>query len=407
MMKNRVLGSILIITGTAIGAGMLALPLVTAELGFPLATLLLILCWAVMTLTAFLVLHVNLAFHDSANFSTMAGRTLGRFGQGVTWLSFLLLLYALTAAYMTGGASLLQNTVLHLTGKQPSSHLSAFLFTLILGAFVYAGTRPVDLANRLLISVKALAFLLMAGLLFPDIQASNIFVFPDSHHAWLAALPILVTSFGFHTVIPSVRQYLHSDVKKLKQSIFIGSLIPLAIYLLWEVVILGIIPLKGPNGFNVLLANGGTLADLVNMIQNSLSGMHLILIVNVFTDVAITTSFLGVSLGLLHFVMDGFHLKTTSHRQRGWGALITYFPPLLFAWFYPKGFIMALNYASSFVVILLVIIPVLMTYRIEQKRLLSLYPYHLSKMVGGMLILFSLLIIAVEILPCILHYSSV
>lgn len=397
-MKNRVLGSILIVTGTAIGAGMLALPLVTAELGFPLATLLLILCWAVMTLTAFLVLHVNLAFQDSANFSTMAGRTLGRFGQGVTWLSFLLLLYALTAAYMTGGASLLQNTLLHVTGKQPSSHGSAFFFTLILGALVYAGTHPVDMANRLLISLKALAFVLMAGLLFPEIKSNNILVLPHSHHAWLTALPILVTSFGFHTVIPSLRQYLHSDVKKLKQSIFIGSLIPLAIYLLWEVVILGIIPLNGPNGFHVLLANGGTLADLVNLIQGSLSSMHLIVIVNVFTDVAITTSFLGVSLGLLHFVMDGFHLKTTSTRQRALGALITYFPPLLFAWFYPKGFIMALNYASSFVVILLVIIPVLMSYRLQKKNLPSLYPYHLNKLVGSFLIVFSLVIIVVEIL---------
>jgi tyrosine-specific transport protein len=386
-MKNRVLGSVLIVTGTTIGAGMLALPLVTALLGFPLTCLLLIACWAIMTSTAFLVINIHFAFEESANFSTMAVKTLGRVGQGVTWVSFLFLLYALTAAYMTGGAALLQATLSPLLAHAPGTRVCALVFTLILGAFVCFGTRSVDGANRVLISLKAFIFVIMVIMLFPHVKAQNLQVWQADHFTWIKALPILITSFGFHIVIPNLRGYLHSDLPKLKRAVWIGSLIPLAIYLVWEVIILGIVPLTGPQGFGALLVRGGGLSEMIQSIEVILAKPGLGLIVQSFTDIAITTSFLGVSMSLLHFVMDGFKLHNAVKKQKTLGVLLTFLPPLLFAWFYPQGFVMALEYASCFVVILLIIIPVLMAYRLQK----------LNLWYGAALLLFALLVIAVQL----------
>lgn len=397
-MNSRLLGSILIVTGTAIGAGMLAIPIVTAELGFLLSTLLLLVSWAVMTLTAFLILHVNLAFPERANFSSMAARTIGRGGQILTWLSFLLLLYSLTAAYMTGGASLLGNTLNKFGGIQSSSHMNSLVFTLVLGAFVYFGTRSVDYANRLLISLKAIAFVLMMIFLLPHVTISNLLVHPNPHLLWLKALPILITSFGFHIVIPNLRDYLGSDVKKLKQAVFVGSLIPLFIYLLWEIVILGIIPLEGPQGFSTLLLNGGGLSDMINQLSAALNKPILGFIVNFFTDVAITTSFLGVSMGLLHFIRDGLSLNRGRPGEKLIGSLITFLPPLCFAWFYPQGFVLALNYASIFVVVLLILIPVWMYYQLARQKLNSTYSFHINTLVALALVLFSIIVIGAEFL---------
>lgn len=378
-MNGRVLGSILMVTGTAIGAGMLAIPIVTAGLGFGLSTLLLFVCWAVMTFTAFLILHVNLSFPEKSNFSTMAVKTIGRVGQVITWLSFLLLLYALTAAYMTGGASLLGNTLSHFGSFSLSSHMSALLFTVVLGFFVYFGTRSVDYANRLLITLKAIAFGLVIVFLIPHVKVSNLLIHSDPHLKWLAALPILITSFGFHIVIPNLRDYLHSDVKKLRRAIFIGSLIPLIIYLLWEAVIVGIIPLVG---------SGGGLSSMINDLSSSLNRPILGFIVNFFTDVAITTSFLGVSMGLLHFIRDGFFLNRGKMGERALGCLITFLPPLCFAWFYPQGFVMALNYASIFVVILLIVVPVWMCIKLK----------YISYLLAMLLFLFSIMVIGAQFL---------
>ncbi|EPY7926284.1 aromatic amino acid transport family protein, partial [Klebsiella pneumoniae] len=57
-MKNRTLGSILIVAGTTIGAGMLAMPLAAAGVGFTVTLGLLFTLWALMCYTALLLLEV-------------------------------------------------------------------------------------------------------------------------------------------------------------------------------------------------------------------------------------------------------------------------------------------------------------------------------------------------------------
>ncbi|MCD3068990.1 DUF2492 family protein [Salmonella enterica subsp. enterica serovar Enteritidis] len=57
-MKNRTLGSIFIVAGTTIGAGMLAMPLAAAGVGFSVTLGLLIGLWALMCYTALLLLEV-------------------------------------------------------------------------------------------------------------------------------------------------------------------------------------------------------------------------------------------------------------------------------------------------------------------------------------------------------------
>jgi len=314
----------------------------------------------------------------------------------VTWFSFLLLLYALCAAYMTGGASLLGNTLEQFGGITLPAHLDALLFTIVLGAFVYFGTRTVDYANRFLISLKGTAFFLVILFLIPHIDVHHLFIHPNPHLGWLTALPILITSFGFHIVIPNLRDYLHSDVRKLKRAVFVGSLIPLIIYLLWETVILGIIPIEGPHGFSVLLSNGGGLTEMVNQLSTTLHRPVLGFVINFFTDVAITTSFLGVSMGLLHFVRDACSLNKGRKGEKAVGALITFLPPLCFAWFYPRGFVLALNYASIFVVVLLIIIPVWMTYKLRKMEMSSAYPFSLNNIIAWGLLIFSILVIGAQ-----------
>ena len=76
-MNLKTVGSILLIVGTSIGAGLLALPLVTAEAGFFNTFLLLIICWFLMTAGAFYLLETNLQLPLNSNLITMSQRSLG------------------------------------------------------------------------------------------------------------------------------------------------------------------------------------------------------------------------------------------------------------------------------------------------------------------------------------------
>ena len=55
----------------------------------------------------------------------------------------------------------------------------------------------------------------------------------------LAALPYLLTSFGYHGNIPGLVKYYHKDNGSVVRSLVYGTLLALAIYILWQYVIQG------------------------------------------------------------------------------------------------------------------------------------------------------------------------
>ena len=69
----------------------------------------------------------------------------------------------------------------------------------------------------------------------------------DWSKAWLA-LPVLFTAFTYQVIIPTLMTYMERNVKKVRLAIILGTTIPLVIYLIWEFLILGIVPIDGPGG---------------------------------------------------------------------------------------------------------------------------------------------------------------
>ena len=134
MNTSKIIGCTLIIIGTIIGAGMLALPLVSAEAGFTIAAILLLAMWALMTITGLLTLEVNLAFKEYSNsLGTMAFKTLGGAGKFISWFCTLLLLYALASAYISGGSSLLANLIELIFHIKTPNWINALIFLSVMG----------------------------------------------------------------------------------------------------------------------------------------------------------------------------------------------------------------------------------------------------------------------------------
>lgn len=390
MQKSKFIGSCLILIGTTIGAGMLALPLVSGMPGFLCASILIITIWALMTITGLLVLEVNLALDRSAcSFSSMANKTLGGLGKVVTWIIYLLLLYALTAAYMSGAASLL-STLMSSYNIYISNFLNAILFTLVLGGTVFWSTQSTDYLNRGLIGVKGLLLLASLILLAPNVSNSNLLYIKGSITTKYVTdmLPIFLCAFGYHTVIPSLRIYIGDEPRLLRMVIISGTTISLIIYLLWLVVNLGVLPLVGEYSFTSINASNGSVKELIATITLVTQSKRLAVAVSGFSNVAMATSFLGVTLGLFDFLADGFNRPNTRY-GRAQTALLTFIPPLVFAFYYPQGFLLAIKYAAIFATVIGVILPALMAYRLRiNKNLKSSY-----NVFGGNLLLTAIVVI--------------
>lgn len=169
-MRNRTLGSIFIVAGTTIGAGMLAMPLAAAGVGFSVTLLLLGCLWALMCYTALLLLEVYQHVPADTGLGSLAARYLGRYGQWITGFSMMFLMYALTAAYISGAGELIASSVNDWFGTDISPATGVIFFTVIGGGVVCVGTSLVDLFNRFLFSAKIIFLVLMLVLLAPHVH---------------------------------------------------------------------------------------------------------------------------------------------------------------------------------------------------------------------------------------------
>lgn len=355
-MNSRSIGSVFLIIGTTIGAGMLSLPLIVASCGFSMAIILLILSWSVMYTTALKLLRVCAKYPLGVNFTSMMQSQVSKGYLIFFSIIYLLLLYSLMSAYTTQGSSLISTiTSLDIFNKTQVG-IAAVIFTVIFGALMFS-YKVSDYANRFFVIVKFLFFAIAVVIMLFYINPSYLSRSPLSLSAFIFAWPTLLPSFGFHNIIPVIYEYQKGDISKIKKSILIGSLSVLIIYIIWILLALALIPQQGLHSYQTLFSSGNnTPAGLAAEIRE-VSGSGLLEVgLNTFIHIAIITSFIGVGISLMHYIRDLF---MRYNRQIGNLALglICFIPPLIFTVFYPRGFILALQYAAIFAVIIFVYTP--------------------------------------------------
>lgn len=360
-MKNLTLGSILIVAGTTIGAGMLAMPLAASGVGFPMIALMLIGLWTLMSYTALLLVEVYQYNPAHLGLGSIAKRYLGLPGRVITSLSMLLLMYALATAYIGGAGVLIANSLSSWTGINISINSAIILFTIIGGTIVCIGTHSVDLINRILFIAKIVFLLIMLVVMMPHVKNINLTAMPVEKGLVLSAIPVIFTSFGFHGSIPSLVSYMDGNINKLRKIFIIGSAIPLFAYILWQIATLGAIP---QTTFIGILANQSGLNGLLSAINDIVATSQVNIAVNLFMDLALATSFLGVTLGLFDYLADMFKRKNTPFGRLQSG-LLTFLPPLVCALFF-SSFVQALTYAAVALSILALILPTLMVMRVRK-----------------------------------------
>ena len=346
----------LLISGTTLGGAVLALPILTGQIGFFPSILLYFCCWIFMTLTGLLFLEIALWMKPNANIITMAEKTLGGFGKAITWGLYLFLFYCLTLAYIVGVGDLLVEAFegfIHLSSWQ-----GQLLFLLLFSPFIYMGTHILNRLNFILIFGLIASYLIFVYLGAPHVNRSLLM---NAHFSKLwTALPITFTAFAYQGIIPTLVTYMHRDAKLIRLTIIIGSFIPFVVYIIWQWLILGIIPVNGIDGLNHALEQGH---NAVQPLKNILNIPDLYIVGQFFAFFALVISFLGVSLALKDFLADGLKIKQSPSGKLAL-CLLVFVPPTLFAFSHPHIFLIALDYAGGFgCALLLGLMPVLMIWR--------------------------------------------
>jgi len=333
ILSHHLIGGTLLVAGTSIGVGMLALPVVTSMGGFIPSIAVYLVCWFYMILTGLLILEACLWCPNDSNLITITRTLLGPKGAAVCWFTYLFLFYCLMVAHTAIGGSAAQGVIPSLPGW-----LASTIYVAIFSPVVYLGTLWVDRFNKLMMTGLIVTFLLFVFSSFGYIDLS-LLKRMDWKHGWLA-IPTVFTAFGFQNLIPTLVTYMQRDYKKVRIAIWLGTTIPLILYLLWEFLILGIVPI---NNLTVAMANGqNAVVPLQEYLQKSALGK----IGEVFAFFAMTTSFICLAIGFFDFWADGLKWEKKGLKKLGIFSLV-FLIPLLIVYTNPGVFLGALNLAGG------------------------------------------------------------
>jgi len=312
-----------------------------------------------MTAGALLVLEVNLRLPAGSNMISMAKSTLGLPGQIIAWITYLFLLYTLLSAYISGGSDVF-NSLLHKANIDLPNWVTAVVFTALFSLVVYKGIRSVDYVNRGLMFGKLGVYVLLVAIISPHV--SPIGLVGGSARAFTGTLMILITSFGFASIVPSLRDYFEDDIRSLRRVILFGSLIPLFCYIVWDAVIMGVVSREGTNGLMALMNSDHATSGLTEALNHSVQSQWISGFFGFFTSICMVTAFLGVSLGLFDFLADGLKLKKSGNQGK-YTLALTFIPPLGVVLINPGIYLHALSYAGICCVVLLLLLPAVMAWQ--------------------------------------------
>lgn len=380
-MNTKLIGAILLVAGVAIGAGMLGMPVVTGLAGFYPSLFAMISCWAFLLVTGFLMVDVNISLSkEGGGVISMAEHTLGKWGKVFSWITYLFLLYALDIAFIAAG----QNIIGKLCPTLPSS-IVPLLIVIPLGLIISRGICAVDGVNRFLVVAKLVfGYGLLVLLVPPHVRASllthiDLNIIPFS-------LPFILQAFGFHTIIPSIVHYLKKDVRLIRAALTWGSLIALLVYAIWEMLVLGVVPLTGQVSItNSYLQGQVSTIPLTDLLHSPLIELGATL----FGLLGVGTAFLGVTLSLFDCLIDGLNLPE-GKKGRWIAVILTFAPPLVFVYWDHSLFLSALSYAGAFVAILFGLFPIAMAWTLDSSFFWSTKKGRVV-LIGGALFFISIL----------------
>ncbi|UCP14884.1 aromatic amino acid transporter [Aeromonas media] len=351
--KPSVTGGACIIASVCVGAGMLGLPSAGAGAWTSWSSLAIILTMIIMTVSGWMLLEAFKPYELTASFNSVTKDLLGHkiniFNNLTVYFVGGILLYA----YITSSGLILSG----LLGI--NSQLASVLFVLVFSCFVWHSTRAVDRISVVLIAFMVLSFVFGVSGLAVNIDATMLFhslteELGQAPYA-LAMLPVALTSFGYHHSVASMRAY-YGEEQKAKQAILGGTLIALALYLLWLLSIFGNLP---RNAFGPIIAKGGDVDMLLGALASVIESKRVSNAINLFSMAAILSSFIGVGLGVFDYLADLFKFDNSrAGRAKSWG--VTFLPPLVLSLLFPFGFVVAIGYAGAAATVWACIIPALL-----------------------------------------------
>ncbi|MBF0031461.1 low affinity tryptophan permease TnaB [Citrobacter freundii] len=394
--KHSSFWGIMVIAGTVIGGGMFALPVDLAGAWFFWGAFILIISWFSMLHSGLLLLEANLNYPVGSSFNTITKDLIGNKWNVISGATVAFVLYILTYAYISANGAIISETISMHSDSQVNPRIIGVCTALFVAAVLWFSSLAASRITSLFLGIKILAFVIVFGSLFFQVDYSILSgvseVNEESRSFFpyiFMAIPVCLASFGFHGNIPSLIICYGKKKDKLIKSVVLGSFLALVIYLFWLYCTMGNIPRES---FKGIIASGGNVDALVGSFLGTNQSGLIEFCLLVFSNLAVASSFFGVTLGLFDFLADLFKFDN-SHFGRFKTVMLTFLPPTLLYLLFPNGFIYGIGGAGLCATIWAVIIPAVLALKSRKKFPNQIFTVWGGRIIPAVVILFGIVVI--------------
>lgn len=354
---KKLLNAIFLISGTAIGAGLIALPLTSVNLGTNILVAIIFFMVFVAYKTSMMTVDLNAANGKSASIVDLSRSISGEKAFIISMISFYTLSFSLLSVYFSGIANTLSsffdfndNFIIIICG-----FLLFFILNLKYSAF--------SKLNSILV-VSLLVIILSAIIQIHTKETSimtSVYVVPQSISASeiIAFLPIIFTSFGVQNICSHIFESLNKDRGKIKIAFLIGILIPAVVYIIWNSCVFENILAGDVQFFQKLQNHQISVGELIQFLCKSSENMYMEIFFKILSLFAIITSAVGIGLGLKKSIEE----SVTSSKYMA-SAVVCGIPVAL-CMAVPNAFINILSFGGMIATVFVIFVP----YYLLKKRL--------------------------------------
>lgn len=315
--KNSLLASFLsaiaMIVGTCVGAGIFGLPYVISKIGVTIGILYIIILGFITLVVCLAYGEIVLRTNGKHQFPEYARIYLGPAAKKIAFASLAIGFYGALIAYLMEVSNFLQTLLSPYLGGSLNHYLIFYFLFVSLAIFLGLGMIAKLEKVLMFIMLGIVCLLIIFGV--PKIVVTNL----SATNLNYLFLPygVILFALSCSSAIPDMKNILADKKEKLKKAIIIGIIIPMIVYIVFSLIIVGI-------------CGGNTSESAILGLQNSL-GNKAMVVGLIFGCITMTTSFLTVGLVLKEVYMYDFKVN----KILAWIAVVL--PPL---------FIVLMNFVS-------------------------------------------------------------
>lgn len=354
--------AISLLAGTIIGTGIFALPYLTVKVGILIILGYFIILGIAVTLIHYFFSEVAFETPDFLRLPGFAKHHLGKKGYYVSLISAIFGLIGTTLSYLILGGKFL--TILFSSFLGLSESFYTFTYFVIGATLIYFGVKAITKVQFWGL-IFLLGSLLIATLVsIPYLKLSNIPLFEaNMSNLFLPYGAVFFSLWGL-TLIPETEEVLGKKKKLLKKVIPISIIIPIILYLVFILLVVGAMGMQTPE-------------DALNGLQHYL-GNEVFLLILVFAIVATFTSFITTGLTLKRI----FSYDLKINEKLSW--MIATFVPIILFFIGFNDFLKTISLVGGVVLGVDGILALLMYKKIKPQRKLIVYPLILF-LLGGII----------------------